>query len=536
MKISASLIATLAVGTSFVSLSHGRSSEARQIDLDVKATSGRLDRSFQLCVGAGRANEGLRADWQRQLRQAKEACGFEYIRMHGLLTDDMGVYREERGKPVYNWQYIDELYDFLVGLKMRPFVELGFMPGALASGNKTIFWWRGNVTPPKDYAKWGGLVEALTRHWVERYGLDEVRKWYFEVWNEPNLDGFWAGDQKEYFKLYDVSAEAIKRVDSRLRVGGPATAGAAWVPEFVAYCAQNQVPLDFVTTHTYGVDVGFLDEFGGRGTVLSKNPDAIVGDVRRVRGQIQACAMPKLPLHFTEWSTSYTPADPVHDSYVSAPYILDKLSATMGVADSMSYWTFTDVFEEAGPRMTPFHGGFGLMNYQDIKKPAFRAYEYLDRLGPTKLKSTEPRTLATRTPDGGAQVLFWDYTDPIPERTNDQQFFISDVKPKAKGNVRLRVANLAPGRYRISVYRVGYRINDPYADYLDMGRPSQLTREQVARIKEHNAGKAVHTEAATVRKGERLERTFPMRDNDVYLVTMEPEAAQKGPGKPHSRL
>ncbi|RYG32447.1 glycoside hydrolase, partial [bacterium] len=259
----------------FPSTSQGTS--ARRIDVDARAIEGPLDDAFRRCVGAGRANEGLRADWQRQLRQAKEACGFEYVRMHGLLTDDMGVYREENGKPIYNWQYIDELYDFLVDLKVRPFVEIGFMPGALASGGKTIFWWRGNVTPPKDYRKWSDLIAALTKHWVDRYGLDEVRKWYFEVWNEPNLDGFWAGDQNEYFKLYSATARAVKGVDASLRVGGPATAGAAWIPEFIRYCVDTKTPVDFASTHTYGVDVGFLDEFGGRGTVLSRNPDSVVG-------------------------------------------------------------------------------------------------------------------------------------------------------------------------------------------------------------------------------------------------------------------
>lgn len=493
----------------------------RQINIDVKAVEGPLGDVFRHCVGAGRAIEGLRADWQRQLRQAKAACGFEYIRMHGLLCDDMGVYREERGKPVYNWQYIDELYDFLVDLKVRPFVEIGFMPGGLASGDKTIFWWRGNVTPPRDYAKWSDLITALIQHWIERYGLAEVKKWYFEVWNEPNLDGFWAGDQAEYFKLYSVTAKAVKGVHSALRVGGPATAGAAWVPEFIRYCAENKVPLDFITTHTYGVDVGFLDEFGGRGTVLSRHPDSVVGDVKRVRQQIKESAMPNLTLHFTEWSSSYTPADPVHDSYVSAPYILEKVKGSMKDVDSMSYWTFTDIFEEAGPRMTPFHGGFGLINYQDIKKPAFRAYEYVNNLGPTRLRSADERSLAATDAKGGVQALFWDYTNSIPENVNNQQYFITDVKPKSKGKVRLRIANLKAGRYAISVFRVGYRINDPFADYLDLGRPSQLTRPQVDRIKKRNDGRPVLQETAAVRQGEVLVREYAMRENDVYLVRVE---------------
>jgi xylan 1,4-beta-xylosidase len=492
----------------------------RQIYADVKSVSGPLGSVFRRCVGAGRANEGLRADWQRQLREAKRDCGFEYIRMHGLLTDDMGVYREERGRPVYNWQYIDELYDFLIDLKVRPFVELGFMPGGLASGNKTIFWWRGNTTPPKDYAKWGDLIAALVKHWKERYGAEEVKKWYFEVWNEPNLDGFWAADQKAYFHLYTVSANAIKSVSPSFKVGGPATAGNAWVPEFINYCSTTHSPLDFITTHTYGVDVGFLDEFGGRGTVLSKNPDSVSGDVKRVRLEIKASSMPSLPLYYTEWSSSYTPADPVHDSYVSAAYILDKLKGSIDYADCMSYWTFTDIFEEAGPRSTPFHGGFGLINYQDIKKPAYRAYEYLNKLGPTKLQCGDSQSLVTKDASG-IQALFWDFTNSLPVHENNQQYYITDIKPKVKASAKLRISNLEPGRYKVSVYRVGYRINDPYEDYFDLGRPSQLTRPQVETIKRRNDGRPVQVESVQINRGEPFMRTFSVRENDVFLVQLE---------------
>jgi xylan 1,4-beta-xylosidase len=185
----------------------------------------------------------------------------------------------------------------------------------------------------------------------------------------------------------------------------------------------------------------------------------------------------------------------------------------------MSYWTFTDIFEEAGPRSTPFHGGFGLINYQDIKKPAFRAYEYLNKLGPTQLRCDDAHSLVAREAKGDVQALFWDYTNSIPGHVNNQQYFASDIKPKPKGAVRLQITGLKPGTYHLAIYRVGYRINDPYADYLALGRPSQLTRAQVARIKKRNDGKPVATETAVIRKGEKLVREYPMRDNDVYLVT-----------------
>jgi xylan 1,4-beta-xylosidase len=494
----------------------------RTVAADLSHVKGPLDTMFKTCVGAGRANEGLRADWQRQLTSVRKECGFTYVRMHGLLTDDMGVYREDQnGRPEYNWQYIDELYDFLVRIKMKPFVELGFCPGALASGSKTIFWWKGNVTQPKDAKKWEDLIAALVAHFKERYGEAEVRTWYFEVWNEPNLEGFFAGTQQDYFKLYASTARAVKSVSSAFRVGGPATAGCAWLPEFIGYCATNRVPVDFVSTHDYGVDVGFLDEKGNAGTVLSHNPRSIYGNVIRMREQIAASPMPNLELHFTEWSASYTPTDPIHDSYHSAAFILDKLKNAGGAANSMSYWVFTDIFEEAGPRFQPFHGGFGLLNYQDIRKPAFFAYQFLNRLGPTELESSDPASYVTRDAAGNLQVLYWDFTVTNPAKSeNNQTFYKRDLPATPKGKVRIELAHVPPGRYLLSVYQVGYRVNDAYAVYKDLGSPSQLTRAQVQAIKAASDGHPIEQNVVVIPADGRFRRELPLRENDVFLITL----------------
>ncbi|WP_431209998.1 GH39 family glycosyl hydrolase [Puia sp. P3] len=374
----------------------------RRVVVDAAIVKGPLNRMFNECVGAGRANEGLRADWQRQLRVVKEQLGFRYIRMHGLLSDDMGVCGyNDSGRVVYNWQYIDELYDFWKVYMYGRSWSWVLCPGRWPAGGRRSS--GGGVMSRRQRTMKNGdsSIGALVRHWVERYGADEVAQWYFEVWNEPNLrDGFWTGDEAEYFKLYSVTARAIKAVGPRFRVGGPATAGNAWIPEFIDYCARGGVPVDFVSTHTYGVDVGFLDERGNRGTVLSRNDSAIFGDVRRSRRQIDVSALPGLELHYTEWSSSYTPSDPLHDNYQEAAYVLDKLRKTGGAANSMSYWTFTDIFEEAGPRMTPFHGGFGLVNYEDIAKPAYYSYKYLNRLGGTELSVNDEASWACKDQRG----------------------------------------------------------------------------------------------------------------------------------------
>ena len=494
----------------------------RVIRLDFKGIKGKFNPMFKECIGAGRANEGLRADWQQQLVFVKKECDFKYIRVHGLLSDDMGVYKEDsQGNPEYNFQYIDVLYDYILSIGMKPFVELGFMPAALASGSQTIFWWKGNITPPKDYKKWEALIRNLVLHFTERYGEDEVAKWYFEVWNEPNLDGFWSGTQEDYFKLYKYSVQAIKSVNPEYRVGGPATAGAAWVPEMINFCSENALPLNFISTHAYGVKQGYLDEFGTTGTILDKNIWSVSGDILNSRQQITNSPMPNLELHYTEWSSSYTPADPIHDSYHQAAYILEKIKQVGNEANSMSYWVFTDIFEEAGPRFTPFHGGFGLLNYQAINKPAFYAYSFLNKLGETELENTDSSSWACKDSNSNLQILFWDFTNTHPgDSVNNQAYYIRDLPANPKGKIKVQISGIPEGNYLLEIYQIGYQVNDPYSTYLAMGKSKQLTRQQVDTIKKLNDGSPFLKEMIEINALEGFSKEIDIRENDVFLFNL----------------
>jgi xylan 1,4-beta-xylosidase len=495
----------------------------RMVSADFARVRGPHSKVFKECIGAGRASEGLRADWQEQLALVQREIGFRYIRMHGLLHDDMGVYSEDRlGRPIVNFQYVDALYDSLLRLGLKPFVELSFMPAALASGPETIFWWKGNITPPKSYDRWADLVTQLVRHLHERYGHDEVRTWYFEVWNEPDIRPFFTADLAEYLKLYDVSARAIKGVSSDYRVGGPASASPyEFERALLDHCVKTGVPLDFISTHAYGVKEGFVDETGNRGTVLDPDPEAVSGRMRHSRALIAQSPRPELELHFTEWSSSYTPTDPIHDSYAQAAFILDKIKGAQEALTSMSYWVFTDIFEENGPRATPFHGGFGLLNIQGIKKPAYYAYQFAARLGATELVNDDRASWVTRDGEGGVQALLWDFTPArLPAGVNDQVYFQSERPAGPRGRVRVQIAHLPEGKYDLRVFKVGYRANDAYTTYLDLGAPAQLTRRQLATIQALNDGSPIERTIVVV--GPRpFVRDFDLRENDVILVTLD---------------
>jgi len=503
----------------------------RQITADWNGVLGPTSQLFHECIGAGRANEGLRADWQQQLALCQSEIGFKQIRFHGLLTDDMGVYSETRaGQPVHNWQYIDSLYDALLALHIRPFVELSFMPSALASGSKKIFWWRANVTPPKSYEKWDGLIHDLVAHWTERYGADEVRHWNFEIWNEPNYPGFWGPRdhtraQAEYFELYAHTASAVKSVDPAYQVGGPSGAGPDWVPALLAFCAASNAPLDFISYHGYGLGGGpsGLDADGNSYLYLSPDLLAPAHNAVSQRAAIDASAFAGRPIHVTEWSTSYSPRDPVHDSYFSAPYILAQFKNTQTGVASFSYWVFTDIFEENGPAMTPFHGGFGLLTIGGIKKPAYFAYQFLNQLGPTELKNPDPQSWVCRDAHGGVQILLWDLTHPTGGTIANQVYFRQPHPAADKGSITIQLTGVPPGKYDLQRWQVGYHHNDPYTAYLEMSAPGQLTRAQEKTLREASRGGPEATEPVEIRPPGEFTTVLPLHENDVMLLKLIPQ-------------
>lgn len=507
-------------------LSVSAAAQTRTVQIDAAKTLGPHSGVPLRVVGAGRANEGLRADWQEQLALVQREIGFGYIRMHGILHDDMGVYTEDaHGMPQYNFQYVDVLYDALLKMHIRPFVELTFMPAKLASGSKTVFWWKGNITPPKDPAKWAALMRAFVGHLLARYGSEEVLQWYFEVWNEPDLhDLFFTGSLDDYLALYKTTAEAIKAECPHCRVGGPASAMPYQFEEaFEKYVVEQKVPADFVAAHAYGVTSGFLDVDGTAGTILDPGPDVVSGRMRHSRELLAASGRPGMELHFTEWSSAYTPTDPIHDQYHQASFMLDKIKRASPFVDSMSYWTFTDIFEENGPPFRPFHGGFGLLNLQGIRKPSFFAYKFLHKLSGMDLETSDPQSWVTRSADGSIQVLVWDYSPVVPPKgQTDQSFYRNELPSVDKGRLSLQLKDLPARRYRITTSMIGYERNDAYTEYLHLSAPAQLTTGQVKQINAAASG-APETIRTMIAPGGSLAIDLPLRTNDVYLLELKPE-------------
>lgn len=392
---------------------HAQSGSAPdEIVIDATAPRHPFPHYWEKMFGSGRAILSLRGSYRNDLRSVKQITDFNYVRFHAILDDEVGVYDEDsQGQPVYNFSYVDQIYDGLLANGVRPFVELSFMPYKLAASNiLQAFWYKPNVSPPKDWNRWDALITAFVRHLVDRYGIEEVSQWYFEVWNEPNLD-FWAGQPKQdtYWDLYDHTALAIKQISPRLRVGGPATAQAAWVDAMIRHCSDKHIPLDYVSTHVYANDMA-QDVFHTQENIPRNQ--MVCRAVKKVHDQITASAMPKLPLIWSEFNASYKNEPDVTDAIYMGPWLADTIRRCDGLVDSMSYWTFSDVFEEQGVVKTPFYGGYGLIAEDGIPKPAFNAFKLLHQLGDERIDLDSDSVLLTRREDGALVLAVWNYAPP----------------------------------------------------------------------------------------------------------------------------
>jgi xylan 1,4-beta-xylosidase len=490
-------------------------SSLEKIQFSAQRDSVALTHYWSLCSGAGRANEGLREGWREHLRLTAKHCGIRNLRFHGLFHDDMFACRRNGDGLIFNFQYIDDVFDALLAANVRPFVEFGFFPKDLAAESDVrCFWWQAHVTPPDDFRQWAQLIESVVRHFIQRYGREEVLKWYFEVWNEPNLWFFFNSTKSKYFELYRATALAVKAVDPALKVGGPATSNfvpddrfkgerqggdkaithqlknlgevewrGVWIEEFLEFCAREKLPVDFVSTHPYPTDIPFGHDI----TAMRTRPsDATLTDLQWLRKTISQSSYPSAEIHLTEWSTSPSARDFTHDYPQSAAYILKTNIAAAGLVDSLAYWTFTDVFEEHGAGESAFHGGFGLINYQGIVKPAFHAYRFLHQLGTEEIFRTDG-FLATRSKNTGhVRAVTCHYPEqypgspPFAMSIEDAEKILAIGKPIHRS---LLIHDLPPGApYLIETVDAahGFAVRAWQA----MGEPQSPSPDQVALLRE----------------------------------------------------
>ncbi|HWT76388.1 MAG TPA: hypothetical protein VN258_16950 [Mobilitalea sp.] len=473
---------------------------------------------WQFCIGADHAAQALRMDYIRHLKYVHDELGIQYVRFHGIFNDDMHTITTIRDLfPIKGGERFKELtfhkcgqaYDNVLSVGMKPFVELGFMPKALTSNKEGgLIFYGSNFNQPNDYNEWAEYIKAFIRYLLHRYGEDEISSWYFEVWNEPDLQGaFFNGTKQEYFKLYEITAGAIKEVCSRLRVGGPSTSGSKWIKSFIQFCKSNNIPVDFVSTHQYAGDplAGIEDQGGPEneatdmkeafGKMMEMNifasmPDGscldalrhmipdksemeeIPRDVFRKNSKIVKEQAEGLPVFYTEWNCNAIFSAFTNDTRKVAAY---DVKAALDVEKNMtgsSIWCHSDIFEEMHQFPEEFHGGFGIQTLNGIPKPVFYALKMLSKTGDERIDLGEDAT------DGEIGIAAF-------RSTSETQVFLFRQKmknldlPKEKADIKVEILN-APRK--VVMERIDEDHCNPLKIWEGQGCPADLNSKEVADI------------------------------------------------------
>ena len=430
----------------------------------------------------------VRADVQEQLALAHQELGGRHVRAVGMYDDEMRVFCPSPGafmgyeppEPRTNWQMVDSVMDALLDRGLNPMFTTTFVPSALASGPLTVFSTKAHTSPPKDLHAWARLVQESVTHAVDRYALAVVRQWYFEVWNEPNLQGwFWGGDRDQFFQLWRATYDAIKAVDADFRVGGPSCARAEWIDELLEFGQRHGCSPDYVIGHIYNNDSSgdaALAPFAG--AQLAENntsPDAAINAIRSVRERLNRHGY-RGEIHWNEWGRSFHGVDRRRETPAEAAFIVRLLAETSQQADAFAYWCLSDIYDQVGYGREAFHGGYGLLNLQGLRKPAYHAFTMLSRLGTRRIfvegdgVDSFCHAIATAPQQGKAHLLIYGYEHEDSATTCSVDVEV-DLPPQTRG---------------VQLYRIDSGENNVVADWRALGSPAYLSRAQTAELAARN--------------------------------------------------
>lgn len=453
-----------------------------------------------LFIDAGRASSCLRSEIQEQIRVAKMDLDFNYLRLRDIFSDDLFVYHEEADKvPVFNWQYIDIILDFLIAIKLKPLIELGFMPRHLASKKQYAGWnFHPNVSYPKSIEKWAMLISGFMYHCISRYGLVEVRSWYFDFWICPDLSinqGYWNETMDKFFEFYHASYDAVKTVDKQIKIGSPnfsMPSGIDWYESFFLYCHGQKIKPDFVSMHLYGTDlkVGNKDflSYSNSEERLTPLPDKsfIATQIQSMQRLMDRNGFGQLKIIVSNWNVSFYPRDLTRDTSFMAPYFAYIQTSTLKHAYGMCFRSLSDVNEEFFPYSTLFHGGTGMVDFYGLKKAVYHAFYFYTKLGRHVLEISDSH-IVTQS-ERGYQIMlfnlsFYDSLYRLSDRSAlsyEQRYNIYEATEDL--NIHMLLSML-PGKYSIKKSMVNRHSGSAYDIWLSMGAPEILDASLVNYIR-----------------------------------------------------
>ncbi|MBQ9308953.1 MAG: helix-turn-helix domain-containing protein [Clostridia bacterium] len=455
-----------------------------------------LRHTWRTFTSVGSAKELLQADVQRMLTELQKDVGFTYIKFHGLLSDDMHVCVQAKdGKIVYSFVYVDMALDFLLSIGLKPMIQLGFMPAAIAQdAEHRIFHSTMINSVPVSMEAWCDLVRSFTEHVLARYGADTVEQWPFTVWNEPDTPTTMFGFEREedFFLLYRETYQTVKQLDGRIRVGTPSIYYSEdtgrWCRNFAARCRQYGIAPDFFLFHFYG-------------TVLFKNREVYIPDltintlhlstdenmlsksidvVQSLAGELYG---KKIPLYLTEWTLSPSHRELLGDTCYRSCYLVKNILENIDRLDAMGYWVLTDLFVEHQVPPDTFHGGLGLYTYNGIRKPVYYAMWLLGKLG-SELVGRGDGWFLTRK-GNSYQLMLYHYRHYSDLYAACEAFDMTYTNrytpfgPEQRREFEIRIEQMPEGNWHALEYSISRSSGSAFDKWVEMGAQPLENREEV---------------------------------------------------------
>lgn len=474
-------------------------SEAHAVNVDLEKNGKVIKHNWKTLITIGKAREGLLRSVQEQLKEIQKEIGFKNIRFHGIFEDKMMVYDEmANGEAVFNFNYVNELFDFLLNINLKPFIELGFMPEKLARDDYRIFHSRDILSVPKDMGKWVRLVQGLICNCINRYGIEEVLTWHFEFWNEPEVivklqyisDG-------EYTEFYRRTYQAVKEIHPEIQVGGPACFVESiyineWFDNYALYCRQNGCEPDFITVHSYPFEAFTVRDIQNfeQTFYVSENETFLHGAIEKMNEKFREWEMDKKEIFLTEWNATAWHRDLCSDTCYKSAYLVKNLTENMDALAGFGYWTASDHIEEFFPSPYTFHGGMGLITADGVKKAGYYAYMLLNKMGNREVSAGDSYYITKK--GGDVQIIMYNYChydnnyrklDPSNiNYDNRYQVFVNSYDK----DIAINISGFCSGTYRIRETSVSRESGSAYDQWVLCGSPGHMTEYETEILKRNS--------------------------------------------------
>ncbi|MTI60006.1 MAG: helix-turn-helix domain-containing protein [Firmicutes bacterium] len=476
----------------------------KEITVNIDNTSGILKKSWQKIINIGSVYTILDSNVQAQIIEMQKDIGFEYLRFEGIFNDEMEVCKlDENGDIYYNWKFVDKVFDFMFELKLKPFVCLSFMPDVLAKTNKKVFHYRANASPPKKIEQWLDLVYSFFIHCINRYGMDSIEKWYFQIWGEFSFYNLhWDGTDEEYFLFYKKTAEEIKKISKSIKIG-PASEnyyyGYRKSRNFLQYCKENNVPIDFYNANIYhnrilnekDLDFNKADFFDDN-TLLNVwfgySDKMHTVDTADETKALLKDFYPHAEFMVVRWNMSWDVKEYVHDTAFMATYVVDTALKAGKKVEGMGFLSLSDVLYEWPIDEGPFFGGSGLVNTEGIKKPSYYAFWLLSKLGSTVVEQGDYYIVTKKSSD--IQILVYNYSylnniymkgnSKINQISKKNRYKVFERKDDIKLNLNIKGLK---GKYKLRHYYLNRENGSAFDEWVELGCPYELNDEEIKYLK-----------------------------------------------------